>query len=80
MNEAQDRRRAEKERSSALKLQLNDAQLATLVTLERFGWEIKFIRRTPEGKVAVLFDPDVRKYAVLGDDGELDESPKITFR
>ena len=80
MNEAQDRRRADKERSSALKLQLNDAQLATLVTLERFGWEIKFIRRTPEGKVAVLFDPDVRKYAVLGDDGELDESPKITFR
>ena len=80
MNEAQDRRRAEKERSSALKLQLNDAQLATLVTLERFGWEIKFIRRTPEGKVAVLFDPDVRKYAVLGDDGELDESPGIAFR
>ena len=80
MNEAQDRRRAEKERSAALKLQLNDAQLATLVTLERFGWEIKFIRRTPEGKVAVLFDPDVRKYAVLGDDGELDESPGITFR
>ena len=80
MNEAQDRRRADKERSSALKLQLNDAQLATLVTLERFGWEIKFIRRTPEGKVAVLFDPDVRKYAVLGDDGELDESPGITFR
>ena len=80
MNEAQDRRRAEKERSAVLKLQLNDAQLATLVTLERFGWEIKFIRRTPEGKVAVLFDPDVRKYAVLGDDGELDESPKFTFR
>ena len=80
MNEAQERRRAEKERSAVLKLQLNDAQLATLVTLERFGWEIKFIRRTPEGKVAVLFDPDVRKYAVLGDDGELDESPGITFR
>lgn len=80
MNEAQDRRRAEKERSSALKRQLNDAQLATLNTLERFGWEIKFIRRMPEGKVAVLFDPDVRKYAVLGDDGELDESPRIPFR
>ena len=80
MNEAQDRRRAEKERSSALKLQLNDAQLATLVTLERFGWEIKFIRREPEGKLAVLFDPDVRKYAVLREDGELDEAPKIPFR
>lgn len=80
MNEAQDRRRAEKERSSALKLQLNDAQLATLNTLERFGWEIKFIRRGPEGKMAVLFDPDVRKFAVLGEDGELDESPAVPFR
>ncbi len=79
MNEAQERRRAEKERSSALKRQLNDAQLATLNTLERFGWEIKFIRREP-AKIAVLFDPDVRKYAILGDDGELDESPGITFR
>ena len=80
MNEIQDRRRAERERSSALKRQLNDAQLATLNTLERFGWEIKFIRRGPEGKIAVLFDPDVRKYAVLGADGELDESPRIPFR
>lgn len=80
MNEAQDRRRAEKERSSALKRQLNDAQLATLNTLERFGWEIKFIRREAEGRIAVLFDPDVRKYAVLGEDGVLDETPRITFR
>ena len=80
MNEAQDRRRADKERSSALKLQLNDAQLATLVTLERFGWEIKFIRRTADGKLPVLFDPDTRKYALLGDDGELDENPAVPFR
>lgn len=80
MNEAEDRRRAEKERASGLKRQLNDAQLATLNTLERFGWEIKFIRRAPEGKIAVVFDPDVRKYAVLGEDGELDEAPRIPFR
>ena len=75
-----DRRNAEKERSAALKRQLNDAQLATLNTLERFGWEIKFIRHAPAGKLSVLFDPDTRKYAVLGEDGELDENPKITFR
>ena len=80
MNEAQDRRSAEKERSATLKRQLNDAQMATMNTLERFGWEVKFIRRTPEGKVPVLFDPDTRKYAVLRDDGELDETPKIPFR
>ena len=80
MNESEDRRRAEKERSSALKRQLNDAQLATLNTLERFGWEIKFIRSTPEGRMPVLYDPDVRKYAILREDGELDETPRITFR
>ena len=75
-----DRRNAEKERSAVLKRQLNDAQLATLNTLERFGWEIKFIRRTPAGKLPVLFDPDTRKYAVLGDQGELDENPGFSFR
>ena len=80
MNEIQDRRHADRELASALKRQLNDAQLATLNTLERFGWEIKFIRRTPEGRIPVLFDPDVHKYAVLDDDGELDESPRIAFR
>ena len=80
MTEVQDRRSAEKERSATLKRQLNDAQMATMNTLERFGWEVKFIRRTPEGKVPVLFDPDTRKYAVLRDDGELDETPKFTFR
>ena len=80
MNEARDRRLAEKERSAALKRQLNDAQLATLNTLERFGWEIKFIRRIPGGKLPVLFDPDTRKYATLNDAGELDENHGIVFR
>ena len=80
MNEGSERRRAERERSAVLKQQLNDAQLATLNTLERFGWEIKFIRRTATGKVPVLFDPDTRKYAVLGESGELDESPSLSFR
>ena len=80
MNITSERRSAEKERSATLKRQLNDAQIATLNTLERFGWEIKFIRRTPSGKLAVLFDPDTRKYAVLGDQGELDENPEFSFR
>ena len=80
MTTAAERRSAEKERSAALKRQLNDAQLATLNTLERFGWEIKFIRRTPQGRLPVLFDPDTRKFAVLNDAGELNENHGITFR
>ena len=36
--------------------------------------------RTPTGKLPVLFDPDTRKFAILGEHGELDENPGITFR
>lgn len=71
-----DRRSAARTASSALKRELNEPQLHTLHTLERFGWELKFIRRLEGGrKMAVLFDPDTRKYAILGEDGELDENP-----
>ena len=61
--------------SSLLKRELNPEQMHTLHTLERFGWELKFIRREDDGRMAVLFDPDARRYAVLGVDGELDENP-----
>jgi hypothetical protein len=80
MNDAANRRKAARELSASLKRQLNDAQLATLNTLERFGWEIKFIRRLPSGNMVVLFDPDAKKYAILGEQGDLDENPKIVFR
>ena len=70
-----DRRVPIREPSSVLKRQLNEAQLATFHTLERFGWELKFVRREVDRKLVVLYDPDGRKYAVLKDDGELDENP-----
>ena len=63
-----------RELSSVLKRELTAAQLSTLNTLERFGWELKFIRRAPE-RIAVLFDPDARKYAILDEHGNLDENP-----
>ena len=74
MADNQDRRAPIRCTSGELKQQLNDTQLATLHTLERFGWELKFIRRTPQ-RVAVLFDPDAKKYAVLDEHGNLDENP-----
>lgn len=70
-----DRRAPVRETSGVLKRQLNEAQLATFHTLERFGWELKFIRREADRKLAVLYDPDGRKYAILLEDGELDENP-----
>ena len=75
MAETIDRRSADRASSSALKRELNAMQMHTLHTLERFGWELKFIRRSEGGKLAVLFDPDARRYAVLGEDGEVDENP-----
>ena len=75
MADTADRRLPIRETSSVLRRQLNAAQLATFNTLERFGWELKFIRRELGRKLVVLFDPDGRKYAVLDDDGDLNENP-----
>jgi hypothetical protein len=71
-----DRRLPIQRPASALKREITGAQLATLNTLERFGWNIRFLRRTHDGgPLAVLHDPDTRKYALLDADGELDENP-----
>jgi hypothetical protein len=75
MADTADRRMPIRTSSGVLKRELNPSQLATLNTLERFGWELKFIRSEPANKLAVLFDPDLRKYALLGTDGELQENP-----
>jgi hypothetical protein len=81
MAETIDRRATSRTASSALKRELNEAQVHTMHTLERFGWELKFIRRTQAGRLVVLFDPDARRYAILDEDGELDENPIFhTFR
>lgn len=76
MADSGDRRRQARQLSFELKRQLNGAQLATFNTLERFGWELKFIRRIPgEPALVVLQDPDTRKFAVLDPEGDLDENP-----
>ena len=76
MADTADRRVPQRTPASALKREINGAQLATLNTLERFGWDIKFVRRTVGGDpLVVLHDPDTHKYAVLQADGELDENP-----
>lgn len=76
MADTGDRRLQAQQRSFELKRELNEAQLATLHTLERFGWHLKFIRHPPnQPKLVVLQDPDTKKFAVLGADGELDENP-----
>lgn len=59
-----------------LELRLNGPQLGALNMLQRFGWQLKFIRHLPGGaQLVVLRDPDTGRYALLDDSGELDENP-----
>lgn len=75
------RRRTEGRPPSALRRTLNQDQLLALIDLEKFGWELKFIRRPMfEQPVPVVFDSDRKHYAVLKPDGTLDETPGFDIR
>jgi hypothetical protein len=61
--------------------ELNPAQLAALGDLERFGWELKFIRRPLfQESVPVVFDPGRTHFALLTAEGTLDEHPGFDIR
>ena len=76
-----ERRKSQRELSSVLKRELNDAQLSTLQGLEQFGWELKFVRRKPfHTPIAVVFDGDRKNFAVLEVDGSLNENPGFEIR
>lgn len=64
-----------------LRAELNEDQRQTLSDLERFGWELKFIRRPMFAEsVPVVFDPDRNHFAVIRADGTLDEHPDFEIR
>ena len=75
-------RRQMAERSpSVLRAQLNDAQRQTLGELERFGWQIQFVRRPLfQDPVPVVVDGDRKQYAVLTPEGDLDEAQALHYR
>ena len=76
-----DRRKAERTPSGVLKRELNEAQRTTLMGLEQFGWELKFVRHKPfQPSVAVVFDGDRKHFAVLELDGTLNEAPDFEIR
>ena len=81
MNQNNPERRQDRYQSErALKLGINEDQLDTFLTLERFGWSLKFVRETPAGKMAVVHDPDKNRLAVIEPDGKLNENPPTSFR
>ncbi|HOC11041.1 MULTISPECIES: hypothetical protein [Thermomonas] len=67
--------------SRTLRRELNEAQIDTLVGLERFGWELKFIRKPLfKASVPVIFDGDRKVFATLEPDGRLNEHPPFHIR
>ncbi len=75
-------RRNDAERNrQELRKDLNSAQLETLGGLERFGWELKFVRRPLfQAPIPVVFDGDRKTIAVLENDGSLNEHPAFDIR
>ena len=77
----QERRKDTTPAGRALEKELSFDQLVTLRDLERFGWELKFIRRPPfQPPIPVIFDPDRKHYAVIRPDGSLDEAESLNIR
>ncbi|MBD8524525.1 hypothetical protein [Pseudomarimonas arenosa] len=75
------RRREDHHRQSVMKAELNEAQQDTLRQLEMLGWELKFIRHPLfQPTVPVVFDGDRKQFAVLRDDGTLDDNPGFDIR
>jgi hypothetical protein len=76
-----DRRSHPPEVPEVLKAELNPEQRETLGELEKFGWELRFVRHDPEQRpVPVIFDAEREKFAVLDSEGHLDESAFINIR
>ncbi|MES2858645.1 MAG: hypothetical protein V4704_05645 [Pseudomonadota bacterium] len=76
-----DRRTTLARPSRELRTDLNAAQLETLTDLERFGWQLKFVRRPIfQPSIPVVFDSDRKTYAVLESDGSLNEHPPFDIR
>jgi hypothetical protein len=71
----------QKEPGYVMKRELSEDQRVALGRLEAFGWELKFVRRPLfQHSVAVVFDSDRKHFAVLEEDGMLNENPGFTIR
>ena len=78
--EAMDRRHEELQRETALKRNINADQWMTLRVLEGFGWTLKFVRKSKEGPLAAVYDPEKHCLAIIEPDGTLNEKPQLVFR
>lgn len=76
-----ERRKDDPGARAKLRAELNEDQRIALSDLERFGWELKFIRHPMfQDIVPVVFDPDRQHFALMRGDGTLDENPGFEIR
>jgi hypothetical protein len=78
---AMNERRGYSPAGRALERYLSVDQVVALRDFERFGWELKFVRRPPfQPPLPVMFDSDRKHYAVIRVDGSLDEAAQLQIR
>ncbi len=66
--------------STELRAELNEPQLTMVNELERFGWDLRFVRQPPQQPpVPVLFSGD-EAFLCLRPDGTMDESDSLAVR
>jgi len=75
-----ERRKVAKRPSAVMKKELNELQILTLRELEKFGWELKFIRHIEGMPYPVVFDADRKSFGVIESDGRLNEKPGFRIR
>ncbi len=76
-----ERRKDAEDDKRELRAGLNAAQLETLGDLERFGWQLKFVRRPLfQPSIPVVFDGERKTFAVLEADGKINEHPAFDIR
>lgn len=74
-----DRRRPVPSTSKELLEQLNELQLETARGLERFGWDLRFVRKRPfQPAVPVMFGDN--SFLCLHEDGTMEDEPAIELR
>jgi hypothetical protein len=78
--QAMERRQEDLQREGALKRSISADQWMTLRVLEGFGWTLKFVRKSKEGPLAAVYDPEKHCLAIIQPDGTLNENPQIVFR
>lgn len=58
--------------------ELNLAQKFSVAELQRFGYELRFVRKQDKHKIAVLFAGD--KIAAIDNEGQINTAPTVVLR